>query len=183
MDSLVWEAPRVMNLREQDRPAPQPGEVLVRVAYAGICGSELSGYLGHNALRVPPLVMGHEFSGEVAGLGAGAAERQPGLAVGQRVTVNVTARNSGGDEAPPSVTQLFLSANTTLDEGDLALGDRAVPALAAGASSAASVELLIPAGTAAGRWYLLAKTDALNDIAEAVETNNVTARAIDISAP
>ena len=34
-------------------------EVVVRVAYAGICGSELSGYLGHNALRVPPLIMGH----------------------------------------------------------------------------------------------------------------------------
>ena len=43
------------------------------MAHAGICGSELSGYLGHNALRVPPLVMG-QFSGEVVALGDAALE-------------------------------------------------------------------------------------------------------------
>lgn len=88
MRALVWEAPRVMAIREQDTPAPGAGEALVRVSFAGICGSELGGYLGHNALRVPPLVMGHEFSGVVAALGEGAAARNPGLAVGQSVTVN-----------------------------------------------------------------------------------------------
>ena len=46
-----------------------PRDAIVRVECAGICGSELSGYLGHNALRVPPLVMGHEFSGEIVELG------------------------------------------------------------------------------------------------------------------
>jgi len=88
MQSLVWEAPRVMVMREQERPVPQPGEALVRVAYVGICGSELSGYLGHNALRVPPLVMGHEFAGQVVALGAEAANKHPELAVGQLVTAN-----------------------------------------------------------------------------------------------
>jgi threonine dehydrogenase-like Zn-dependent dehydrogenase len=88
MNSLVWEAPRVMNLRAGPEPEPQPGEAVIKVAYAGICGSELSGYLGHNALRVPPLVMGHEFSGEIAALGPGAEARQPGLQVGQAVTAN-----------------------------------------------------------------------------------------------
>jgi 2-desacetyl-2-hydroxyethyl bacteriochlorophyllide A dehydrogenase len=88
MKSLVWEAPRVMALREQPRPSIGPGEVLVKVAYAGICGSELSGYLGHNALRVPPLVMGHEFSGELAAVGQAAAQAHPGLRLGQAVTVN-----------------------------------------------------------------------------------------------
>ena len=34
------------------------------VSYSGICGSELSGYLGQNSLRKPPLVMGHEFTGK-----------------------------------------------------------------------------------------------------------------------
>jgi threonine dehydrogenase-like Zn-dependent dehydrogenase len=43
-----------------------PGEVLLEVAAAGICGSELSGYLGHNSLRRPPLIMGHEATGRVA---------------------------------------------------------------------------------------------------------------------
>jgi threonine dehydrogenase-like Zn-dependent dehydrogenase len=88
MPSLVWEGPRRMVLRETPLPALLPDEVLIRVAYAGICGSELSGYLGHNALRVPPLVMGHEFSGEVAALGDGALELSPALAPGMAVTAN-----------------------------------------------------------------------------------------------
>jgi threonine dehydrogenase-like Zn-dependent dehydrogenase len=88
MNALVWEAPRAMALREQVVPAPAAGEVLVKVAYAGICGSELSGYLGQNALRVPPLVMGHEFAGEIAALGEDAAVRNPALFEGLAVTVN-----------------------------------------------------------------------------------------------
>lgn len=88
MRALVWEAPQVMAMREQEPPAPAPGEVLIRVAFAGICGSELGGFLGHNALRVPPLVMGHEFAGSVAALGAEATARNPALRTGQAVTVN-----------------------------------------------------------------------------------------------
>lgn len=88
MKSLVWEAPRVMALRETARPLAQPDEVLIRVAYGGICGSELSGYLGHNALRVPPLVMGHEFSGEIEEMGEQAAAINPALQPGAQVTVN-----------------------------------------------------------------------------------------------
>ncbi len=88
MRALVWEGPRALALREQEPPAPAPGEVLVRVTYAGICGSELGAYLGHNALRVPPLVMGHEFAGTLAALGSAAAARNPNLREGQLVTVN-----------------------------------------------------------------------------------------------
>jgi L-iditol 2-dehydrogenase len=69
MRALVYEGPRKMEVREVDAPTPEGDEVLIRVAYSGICGSELSGYLGQNALRRPPLVFGHEFSGTVAGLG------------------------------------------------------------------------------------------------------------------
>ena len=69
MRALVWTAPEKMEMQEQPEPAPTASEVVIRVAYAGICGSELSGYLGHNALRTPPLVMGHEFSGEIVELG------------------------------------------------------------------------------------------------------------------
>ncbi|MEZ4638779.1 MAG: alcohol dehydrogenase catalytic domain-containing protein [Caldilineaceae bacterium] len=88
MKSLVWEAPRVMNIREHDKPSAAPDEVVIRVAYAGICGSELSGYLGHNALRVPPLVMGHEFSGEIVEMGDQAASVNAALGIGVGVTVN-----------------------------------------------------------------------------------------------
>jgi threonine dehydrogenase-like Zn-dependent dehydrogenase len=69
-------------------PAVQDDEVLIKVAFSGICGSELSGYLGHNALRVPPLVMGHEFSGTIVALGSQAQAHYPALEVGVRVTAN-----------------------------------------------------------------------------------------------
>lgn len=88
MRALIWEAPRVLVEREQTTPAPAADEVLVRVAYAGICGSELSGYLGQNALRKPPLIMGHEFSGEIVEMGTEASTQNPRIATGQAVTVN-----------------------------------------------------------------------------------------------
>ena len=116
-------------------------------------------------------------------LGIAALTAAGPVSAGQRVSVNVTTRNLGGDDAAPSLTQVFLSANNMLEEGDVSLGERPVGALAAGASSAASIEVLVPAGTAAGRWYLIAKTDASNAVAEVVETNNITSRSIDVSVP
>ncbi|MBA2961516.1 MULTISPECIES: zinc-dependent alcohol dehydrogenase [Ramlibacter] len=68
-------------------PAPGPGEVLLRVLYAGICGTDLhidawdAGY--HFIRERLPVTVGHEFSGEVAALGAGVE----GLRTGQRVAV------------------------------------------------------------------------------------------------
>jgi 2-desacetyl-2-hydroxyethyl bacteriochlorophyllide A dehydrogenase len=88
MSALVWEAACQMTMRSAPLPPVEPDEVLIQVAYAGICGSELSGYLGHNALRVPPLVMGHEFSGKIVALGAQATTHNSQLRVGQAVTVN-----------------------------------------------------------------------------------------------
>lgn len=88
MQALVWEGPRLMNMRDVPDPTPAADEVLIRVAYSGICGSELGGYLGHNSLRKPPLIMGHEFAGEIVALGDNTAQINPRLAVGQRVTVN-----------------------------------------------------------------------------------------------
>lgn len=83
MQALVYEAPEVMAMRQL--PVPQPGtnEVVIEVAYSGICGSELSGFLGHSSIRKPPLVFGHELSGHIVGLGEGAR-----LPVGAAVSVN-----------------------------------------------------------------------------------------------
>lgn len=68
-------------------PVPEAGEVLIEVAFSGICGSELSGYLGHNALRKPPLIFGHEFAGTIVSIGEGVTGR-PDLHMGARVTAN-----------------------------------------------------------------------------------------------
>lgn len=83
MTALVYEAPRQMVLRELDIPEPGPGEVVVEVAYSGICGSEISGFLGESSIRTPPLVFGHEISGTIAAVGPDA----DGI-VGARVAVN-----------------------------------------------------------------------------------------------
>ena len=69
MDALVWTAPKTMEMQAVPVPAPASHELLLEVAAVGICGSELSGYLGHNSLRVPPLIMGHEFSARVVAAG------------------------------------------------------------------------------------------------------------------
>ena len=77
-----------MRLRRLDRPVLRDGEVLVQVAWSGICGSELSGFLGQNSLRTPPLVFGHELSGTVAEVGPGVPDGPAGWQPGTRVTVN-----------------------------------------------------------------------------------------------
>jgi len=88
MKALIYEGPYQMAVRAVEVPVPAPDEVLVRVAYSGICGSELSGYEGKNALRKAPLIMGHEFSGTIEAVGQAASQAFPHLAVGQPVTVN-----------------------------------------------------------------------------------------------
>ncbi len=88
MQALVWEGPREMALKEMPLPILAPDEVLIEVAYCGICGAELSGYLGQSALRKPPLVMGHEFSGTIVALGEDATAHHPALELGARVTAD-----------------------------------------------------------------------------------------------
>ena len=63
MRALVYTAPHQLELREIDRPARRSGEIEVAVEAAGICGSDISGFLGHSRRRVPPLVLGHELVG------------------------------------------------------------------------------------------------------------------------
>lgn len=55
-----------------DIPVPklQDCEVLIRVRYAGICGTDLKIYADQAPYR-PPVVLGHEFSGEIVQLGSG----------------------------------------------------------------------------------------------------------------
>ncbi|HMI53543.1 MAG TPA: galactitol-1-phosphate 5-dehydrogenase [Candidatus Saccharimonadales bacterium] len=76
------------HLEIADLPVPQPGsgEVLVRVAACGICGSDVHGYDGSSGRRIPPIVMGHEAAGRIAALGDGVH----GFAVDDRVTFDST---------------------------------------------------------------------------------------------
>jgi len=103
------------------------------------------------------------------------------IAAGATVLATDTVQNSGGDPAGPSTTKFYLSANLSLDAGDVLLaGSRAVPGLAAGASSTGSTAVTIPAGTAPGAYYLFAVVDADGAVTEAQENNNNALRAIQV---
>ena len=52
-----------IELEEVQQPTPAQKEVLIRVAYAGICGSDVHAYLGKHPFVKPPIVLGHEVSG------------------------------------------------------------------------------------------------------------------------
>jgi threonine dehydrogenase-like Zn-dependent dehydrogenase len=88
MQALVWLGPRDMVQRAEPVPKPAEGEVLISVGAVGICGSELSGFLGHNSLRVPPLIMGHECAGHVVQATGGTFATGEVATVGARVMVN-----------------------------------------------------------------------------------------------
>ncbi|SNY49761.1 zinc-dependent alcohol dehydrogenase [Paractinoplanes atraurantiacus] len=68
---------------EADVPAPKPGEVQVRTAVAGICGSDTHALHGLHPFIELPYAPGHEVSGTISALGDGVT----GFTVGQRVTV------------------------------------------------------------------------------------------------
>ena len=77
---------RHLELTDLPIPTPGPGDVLVRVATCGICGSDIHGYDGSTGRRIPPIVMGHEAAGKVAAVGEGVK----GLSEGDRVTFDST---------------------------------------------------------------------------------------------
>src|SRR5436305_6824431 len=65
MRSLVYTAPRELTLRDTPEPNARPDQAVVKVIGTGICGSDMSGFLGHSPRRQPPLVLGHEVVGTV----------------------------------------------------------------------------------------------------------------------
>lgn len=82
--SAVWIENNVLGIVEVPLVAPGPGEVLIRVRAAGICGSDLHGFHGDGPRRhIPGIGPGHELAGEVAALGPGVS----GPEVGTRVAL------------------------------------------------------------------------------------------------
>lgn len=75
-----------MELTERDIPVPEKNEVLVRVEYVGVCGSDMhyyeAGGIGANIVK-PPFVLGHEAGGTVVEAGAGVRH----LKVGDKVAL------------------------------------------------------------------------------------------------
>jgi 2-desacetyl-2-hydroxyethyl bacteriochlorophyllide A dehydrogenase len=84
MKALVYEGPEKLALRDFPDPEVKAGEVLLEVATAGICGSDIHGFLGHSERRLPGLVLGHETVARIADLD----KEVTGWRKGQRVAFN-----------------------------------------------------------------------------------------------
>lgn len=84
MKALVYGGPWTMTLEEVPDPQPGPGELLVEPVAVGICGSDVHGFIGKTGRRKPPMIMGHEFSGRVTGVGPGVSR----FAVGDAVVIS-----------------------------------------------------------------------------------------------
>lgn len=87
MKAIVIHAPRDLRIEEREATTPGPGEVAVRLAMGGVCGTDLHYYNhgGFGAARVrEPMILGHEVSGHVEAVGDGVA----GLAPGDLVAVS-----------------------------------------------------------------------------------------------
>ncbi len=82
MQALVYTAPNEVQLQERPEPGMAGDDVLLRIDAAGICGSDMHAYHGHDPRRQPGLVLGHEFAATVL------ASSSPLWQPGQRVTGN-----------------------------------------------------------------------------------------------
>lgn len=84
MIEIIVHAPRDLQIRQGSMPEPSPGDVVIRVDQAGICGSDIHILHGSNPFAVYPRIIGHEFAGTVTALGEGVS----GLAIGDHVVVD-----------------------------------------------------------------------------------------------
>ncbi len=82
MRALLCVKPGELKVVERSRPIPGPGEVLVRIRRAGVCGTDLHIFEGSHPFLEYPRVIGHELAGEVEETGPGCE-----IAAGQQVYV------------------------------------------------------------------------------------------------
>src|SRR5918999_1305488 len=84
MKAILLEQPlRFHRIDLDEPPAPGPGEAVVRVRRVGICGSDISGYLGKMPFFSYPRIPGHELGVEVVAVGEGVTN----VKVGDRCAV------------------------------------------------------------------------------------------------
>lgn len=85
MKAAVFYGPKQpLKVEEVETPKAGPGEILVKVAACGVCHTDL-GYIdeGVPTFKKPPMILGHEAAGTIAGLGDGVVK----FAEGDRVLI------------------------------------------------------------------------------------------------
>src|SRR5262245_57728792 len=79
MHALQLAAPKEFQLIEQaEPPEPRASEALVRVHRVGICGTDISAYLGKMPFVTYPRILGHELGVEVLAVGSGVTNVKAG---------------------------------------------------------------------------------------------------------
>lgn len=84
MKQIIINEAGTVKINELEKPMRNQGEVLLKLLYGGICGSDLGTYRGSNAYTKYPCIPGHEFSAEVVEVD----KNDLGIYVGQIVTCN-----------------------------------------------------------------------------------------------
>jgi L-iditol 2-dehydrogenase len=109
MRVLLYPAFDQLEISDQDVAAPKPDEVSLKVAACGLCGSELETFKNHSPRRQPPLVMGHEFCGTIAGVGANVRDWKKGARVvsNSLVPCGTCVRCTRGDTHLCASRQIF----------------------------------------------------------------------------
>ena len=80
--AVVWTSPGAVEVVQRPIPSPGPGQVLMQIRAAGICGTDLHILSGKHPEARTPLVPGHEFAGVVAEVGQGVDKSLVGARVG-----------------------------------------------------------------------------------------------------
>lgn len=80
--AAVWTDINRIEIQEKKISELGQGEVLLKIKAAGICGTDLHILLGKHPEAKPPLVIGHEFSGEIIEVGKGVDKKLVGSRVG-----------------------------------------------------------------------------------------------------
>jgi L-iditol 2-dehydrogenase len=81
MQAIYFLQPGQLELRDVAIPAPGPGEVVIKVAAATTCGTDLKAYRRGHKLFKPPMPFGHEYAGVISAVGQGVTKFKAGDAV------------------------------------------------------------------------------------------------------
>ena len=128
MRAAVYYGVRDVRIEDIPVPSPGPGQVKIRLAYNGICGSDLHEYYSastftpvepHPQTGVKiPVILGHEFSGTVVELGEGVE----GLQIGERAALRPTyscGRCASCQQNRPNICRILAFHGLSADGGGL----------------------------------------------------------------
>ena len=83
MKAVIYYGPGDVRYEETALPGCGPGELRVKVSACAVCGSDLKTYSNGNPRMKPPIIMGHEFTGEIETMG----KEVRGFSIGERIVM------------------------------------------------------------------------------------------------